>query len=39
MVENAKGFANTNDFFDKVKEKTNEIIGILLNSTFILKPT
>ena len=24
MVENAKGFANTRDFFDKVKEKTGE---------------
>ena len=23
MVENAKGFANTRDFFDKVEEKTN----------------
>ena len=22
MIENAKGFANTNDFFDKVNEKT-----------------
>ena len=24
MVENAKGFANTNDFFEKVKDKTGE---------------
>ena len=24
MTENAKGFANTRDFFDKVEEKTNE---------------
>ena len=24
MIENAKGFANTNDFFNKVKEKTGE---------------
>jgi len=24
MTENAKGFANTNDFFDKVREKTQE---------------
>jgi aminopeptidase N len=24
MVENAKGFANTNDFFEKVKQKTGE---------------
>ena len=24
MVENAKGFADTNDFFEKVKSKTGE---------------
>ena len=35
MTENAKGFANTNDFFKKVMKKLAKIIGILLNNIFI----
>ena len=36
MIENAKGFANTNDFFNKgVMKKLGLIIGILPNNIFI----
>ena len=35
MTENAKGFANTNDFLKKYMIEQVRIIGILLNNIFI----
>ena len=35
MTENAKGFANTNDFFKKVNDKTGMITGISPSNIFI----
>ena len=37
MVENAKGFASTGDFFAKALKKQTRIFGILLNNIFILQ--
>ena len=37
MEENAKGFADTMDFFNKVSEKLDRITGILQNNIFTLQ--